>query len=156
MGTCKHKFASMGNLKAHERRHTGEENIGCPECEKSFSSVGNLKAHLKTHYGQEKPFECNTCEQKFVSKGNMKAHIRRHTDEKNIGCPECEKSFFSVGNLKAHLRTHNGQKPFKIIQAIQDQMKIYACFACGKTFNLPKYLNNHMNKIHVNLVKCDL
>ena len=66
-----------------------------------------------------------------------------HNGQKPFKCNMCEKRFASSGNCKAHMNTHI-------------QMKIFSCFACGKTFKLPKYLDNHMKKIHVKFVKPEM
>lgn len=103
--TSRAAFEGRKNRREHFRR---DDPHICFVCGKTFSRVGNLRIHQRCHTG-EKPYGCMQCGRCFTQAGDLKKHKRVHTGEKPYYCHQCGKSFSRGENLKRHQKIHIGE-----------------------------------------------
>lgn len=104
-GFAKTKRASFDLRKIRREHFRGDDSHVCVVCGKTFSRVGNLRIHQRCHTG-EKPYGCIQCGRCFSQAGDLKKHKRVHTGEKPYYCNQCGKSFSRGENLKRHQKIH--------------------------------------------------
>ena len=68
----------------------------CGLCEKFFASLSNLKAHNKCVHQKIKMYQCQweNCDKAFSQKSNLLTHVKSvHEGIKQYPCDYCEKSY---------------------------------------------------------------
>ncbi|XP_029933038.1 zinc finger and SCAN domain-containing protein 21-like [Myripristis murdjan] len=107
-GFAKTNRASIDGRKNRRENFRRDDPHICFVCGKTFSRVGNLRIHQRCHTG-EKPYGCLQCGRCFSQAGDLKKHKRVHTGEKPYYCHQCGKSFSRGENLKRHQKIHIGE-----------------------------------------------
>ncbi|XP_053408887.1 zinc finger and SCAN domain-containing protein 31-like isoform X4 [Mercenaria mercenaria] len=151
---------SAGNIRDHERKHTGERPFVCDVCGEGFTRVENLKSH-QTMHSYLKPFICPTCGMRFKSRKRLSGH-EQQVHVKKYRCQICAKPFGSTGQLARHMPVHTGEKNFECqicnkMFAQDSGMKRhmqchtggqFQCHICARRFIRKEYFRDHMVKEH--------
>ncbi|CAN9508110.1 unnamed protein product [Ophioblennius macclurei] len=138
---CDRSFKFRSLLKAHQRRHTGEQPFACAQCGQRFSFKQSLERHKQTHAAGRK-YDCLICGESFGSQAAQREHKSAHMENGEYLCSECGRAFAWKSALVRHLKTHGVDSD----KAKQDDKakQAYKCSRCGLGFSCASYLSKHL------------
>ncbi|XP_070542021.1 zinc finger protein 391-like [Ptychodera flava] len=102
---CGETFKKLGNLKSHQKVHSGLKPYRCDVCGRMFARSSHLKGHRYTHE-KESPYKCQICGSCFTNQYNLKRHMLRHGGERRHHCSMCDLTFYRRDQLLSHERCH--------------------------------------------------
>uniref|UniRef100_A0A7S3YZ88 C2H2-type domain-containing protein n=1 Tax=Lotharella globosa TaxID=91324 RepID=A0A7S3YZ88_9EUKA len=155
---CNYTSEWRANVKAHERRHTGDRPFVCTVCNRSFQYKNVLTNHWQALHSYGKSHVCEICGKRFSTLGSLTSHKGVHSDKKDFKCKICGKEFRIKWNLETHLLCHAGWKPYECTQCkarfrqmnglvmhqrIHEGLRPYECEECGRLFRVDSYLRIH-------------
>ena len=116
----------------------------CNECFIIFESKLEIEQHQIREHGKNKYiiklYVChhNGCNKIFNEITKYKRHMESHIKPYKCEHKNCNKYFGTKWDLKIH------------INGIHNNIKLYKCQYCHKTFKHPSSKRNHINTIHLN------
>ncbi len=120
---CGKSFNRTWTYKLHMEYHKGSANWKweCTQCKKKFATMHQLKRHEKSHTKEkvhmidlEKAFPCGTCGRKFRSKYGLRCHLSKvhGVDDKpqkaKIACQFCNARYTKRESWLLHLKKIHG------------------------------------------------
>ena len=133
---CNKAFTRPSLLTQHQATvHQGMKPFECNQCERAFARRSHLERHLLSHLSnEEKPYHCSVCGKGVITMQQLRRHEITHT--KSFECPyqNCNESFYKHPQLRSHILSVHLEK--------------LTCKQCGKKFQRPYRLENHIRKHH--------
>ncbi len=149
---CHDKFKTSQSLKKHQLVHTVERKFKCSHCELSFKDDYTLKKHSALVHEGLKRFICSVCGKDFGRADYLEKHLLTHSEERNFKCEICGDAFKVGDTLKTHKKTVHDD----IGDGSNKNQNKNCCHICGKSFNLPFHLREHLERHQdVRRFKCD-
>lgn len=131
---CNKSFTRPSLLTEHQLTvHQGIKPFKCHHCERTFAKKSHLERHMFTH-SDNKPFHCSYCGKGVTTKQQLKRHEITHTKSFKCEYEGCNECFYKHSQLRSHTLSVHLQK--------------LTCEHCGKKFQRPYRLQNHLAKHH--------
>ena len=152
---CEKFFKFKQGMIHHIRLHTNYKPFKCSICDYASASKGNLKVHERKHTGER--FKCSWCAFTTISRGHLNMHEKRHKKKVRTICELCHKNVYTPPNLLRHLETSHQIKVPGKAQQYYEKMRmqsregkralLFQCNVCNRKFKAKHAHDNHM-KLH--------
>lgn len=132
---CFNTFNAFKVLQEHMNIHF--RNYICKTCDSGFVTLGMLSNHSKIHLTGI--FKCTSCPKVFDTAVKRSSHIKCvHREVKFNKCIYCPERFRDHQTKVVHMRDKHNY-----------QFGITECEPCGKKYNSPRSLRNHIRRDHL-------
>lgn len=81
----------------------------CSYCSKEYTHTGDLRKHERSHTG-EKPYACPVCHMRFPHSSNMQRHLSNHSDDRPYRCEMCGNTYTRKDKLNDHRKSCRGRR----------------------------------------------
>ena len=147
---CSFSCTQAGNLKIHNRTHSGRKGVQLWSMQLFNRSVCSSEStHAQAHWG--KTF--NQCNYSSIQAGNLENHIQTHSGEKLFKCYECNYWGSEASRVKVHKRQHTGENrsnaeagKVKVHKQKHTGEKLFKCHQCNFSCNTSSRLRRHVMK----------
>ncbi|XP_050391091.1 PR domain zinc finger protein 15 [Patella vulgata] len=131
---CKKEFTQLDFVIKHFALHS--ESQKCPRCGKVFPVEEEYNKHMETVCEDPVEFEysCDICKQTFKNEKYLYRHMAVHTDLHK--CDKCGKCYSRKDSWQTHI--------LRCMPETVDDLQIFVCTNCKKTFATQLGANNHM------------
>lgn len=140
---CGRSFSQLKHLNFHKKSHlqSSEQKYKCLVCSQGFTLPSQLRAHQRKHTG-ERPFECSLCGKCFKQTGHLQTHIKKHRGDYNYSCQYCGKKYITNSQLKAHVKNVHFTEESASLKS-DGKGENWSCGKCGNVFLDEADLRNH-------------
>jgi Zinc-finger double domain len=121
-----------------QRAKTPPGSVRCPHCDECFGGRERLTQHVRRECAA-RAFICETCGKHVRSVKALARHRVVHYPKK-LECDFCHRTFHHKETIAKHVRTHMSVRP-------------YQCAYCAKSFKHANILNDHVNVVHLGILK---
>ena len=139
---CGKSYVNQNSLKSHMMRIHNEYEITdkdlhkkCEQCGKVFNEPQEFDHHLRLCLKDPKELSCKFCDTKWVSHLSLELHITSEHKKILFACDIC-----GLSTDQSTLSKHK--------KSVHEKKYDHICHLCGKGFQAPCDLQEHLGKIH--------
>jgi len=161
-------------MKSHVKLHLSKAiryKIKCTHCDRLFTKRSAQKSHINNVHLKIREEHTCECGKVFNFKSNLIHHRQRDHLKTRFPCPSCDKVYIAKNNLVAHIEgNHEPNRPKApcdicgkmvpigecLLRHVKSHRKKIPCSyeGCGKSYNLPSQLNDHIQTHHLPCLTC--